>query len=328
MSTPTEFQDHLQELFTPDDADGSIEAPAFEAEPTAKFDAEGMTPADQNEPSPSQRTPAPTPSAPPEASGLREEVVRLRRERAIDRQQQREFMANVQQTILAAMQPVDPEDLPPDPEEDVVGHLEYVIDQRLQPIADAVEEFRGDRATAQQAGQVHRLAQDMMSAQQEFAAVRPDYWDAYNHMRTLQQTRYARMGYDAATIRDEMNREEVQYVVENLRAGYTLQEIVGMVYQSALDLGYRPSAAQAQNGTGLGVQHAAQRVRAHLEQQPVVSLSQVPGSAGGRGEQVGLVTPEQFWNDGNFPPAERLRLLQDEEFAESMLRGQPAYLPE
>lgn len=74
---------------------------------------------------------------------------------------------------------------------------------------------------------------------------RPDYQDAYNHMRKTRETFYQGM-YPEAQVNALLDREEEVVIAESIRSGRNVAE---HVYGLATQMGYVPKPAQQGAGT-------------------------------------------------------------------------------
>ena len=152
----------------------------------------------------------------------------------------------------------------PSPEEEAARLAEeygadVVADPNNRFVADRIRAFeeRQERIRQEEEGRKRQVAEQIQNQsaerharQQAFIAVKqqegafkeakPDYEDAYTHMRQSREKFYQTMypGHDVTALLD---REEEVVVAETLRAGGNVAE---RVYKSAIEMGYTPKEAR------------------------------------------------------------------------------------
>ena len=172
------------------------------------------------------------------------------------------------------------------------------------------------RAGDDQDTQVQKVIKRVAAREDEFRREHPDYDEAYGFLREFRGRAYAGRPQDEVT--ESLNREELGFVLGIIKEG---GDPVVAMYDLSKRYGYVPKAPEVAPVVP-GRTEAVEKVR-----ETATSLSLVPGSTGSRSVQDGMVKPEEFWNDTNFSPNDRLAMLQDEEFSDAMLKNQPARIP-
>jgi hypothetical protein len=142
----------------------------------------------------------------------------------------------------------EPEPTPPDFLEDPKGYVDAQVKQALDKLNKVEQSTTKLTEEQQQAAQFAAFAQQVDSAQQEFASKTADYQDALNHVRTAryEQLKVLAPGADEAAIVRQIQMEELTFAKSMLDAQRNPAEAI---YQYARTLGYQPKQAAAAAGS-------------------------------------------------------------------------------
>jgi len=154
-------------------------------------------------------------------------------------------------TQSQSQQPPDlpPQDLPPDPEQDIFAFVRWQarqMDRLGQELRNTRGEVGATRDTIAQRHAADALRETYQRDAVAFAQKTPDFVQAYNHMLSTRGAILAEQGYDGDAIRAMLVNEERAVVQRALAANKSPAE---MIYAIAQRLGYQGGGgAPARNG--------------------------------------------------------------------------------
>lgn len=209
-------------------------------------------------------------------------------------------------------------------EAEVYGE-EIITDPAISYLADKVESLQEqiqtkeeeELAQSQRAAQyrqfnegVSQVTNVVQQAQQQFAAQKPDYYEAYAHARRNREAFYARL--PEAQRKQAVDNEEYQFAVGCIQQGLNPAE---EVYKLATHTGWNESMYQGDNGNqqAQAPQHNVGKIENGI-QRSRANLSTAPGRGGA---QDGTLTAKEFMN---LPAARRLKILSDPDKFETLAK--------
>ncbi|TXL80452.1 hypothetical protein FHP25_05345 [Vineibacter terrae] len=125
---------------------------------------------------------------------------------------------------------MQPQDMPPDPQQDPIGALRYERQQR-----EHMQHYLQAQALEQ------RVASDYVADAQRFAAQTPDFPQAYNHLLAGRVAELRAQGWHDDAIRAQVQREELTIAFGALRAGRSPAQ---QAYELARARGYVKGTAR------------------------------------------------------------------------------------
>lgn len=204
----------------------------------------GADPADSTPPS----TPAPAdPGAKPDqVANLNAALRQERAERKRLEQQYTELSAKIE----ALSKPPAKADEPP-PEPDFLQDPKGYVDAAKAKLKELTEKIESDKKQQTEAQQQQQQAQEtwnkVVTAEQEFAAATPDYYDAINHVRAIRAEQIK------IEVRETLDRDATEQEVAQILASQEAQGAAQLIakgknpskfyYEYAKTFGYKPKAA-------------------------------------------------------------------------------------
>lgn len=188
-----------------------------------------------------------------ERNRRKELAAELARERA-----EREALAQRVEERLRAMQEAN---RPPVPafDENPAEHLRHKLDEVAQTQQMTAQQMQAWQRQQQQAAMQQQLAQRVVAEEQQFAAEKPDYYDAVKHLHSSRIRELTALGLDeqSAAQRSAAELQEAAFVYA--QQGRSPAQVA---YQFALAKGYTPKQAQQAADAAQKFEAQAQGVKA------------------------------------------------------------------
>jgi DNA repair exonuclease SbcCD ATPase subunit len=223
---------------------------------------------------------------------LEEKKERQRLEKIQQELNERQTRAEERLRILAEKFTAPPAPAP-DKTQDPVGYLEHEIAQTKAPLQNLQQKLEQYEQQQQQQAQLEQIRNYVVTAEQDFAAKTPDYWDAMNHIRQARFAQYRLAGLNEQQQAQALAQDTYAWTRSLLQSGKNPAEAT---YELARAYGYSGSASG-----------------------PAASTAAAQGSQEPAG---GAVQPRN--SDGTFAKPQNPKVEKAKETLKTVERGQQA----
>jgi len=162
-----------------------------------------------------------------------------REEAARERQERDALMRRFEERVEALQRAGQPQ--PPSFEENPAEHLRHQIQQVGQSTQATQEQIRHWQEQQQAAQFEQQLTSRIVGDEQTFAAEKPDYYQAVNHVRAQRVTELQILGLDETEAAQQANRELKEAAFFHAHKGRSPAQVA---YQLALAKGFKAGAQQ------------------------------------------------------------------------------------
>lgn len=134
----------------------------------------------------------------------------------------------------------NPKPAAPKPDDDPFAYLEYQQKEQFNQLGSKLDAVAKDvetrRSMERQASEVHQNVSKIAEQEQAFVAANPDYYDALEHVRTVQRENLREFGFTPEQINKFVAEQEYNTGLQGLAIGENPAKIV---YNMAKRFGYR-----------------------------------------------------------------------------------------